>query len=55
MIEEMDHDFLGTRIKVTISLGVSELTDDDTVEQFVKRADDAMYRAKTGGRNRVCG
>ena len=55
LIEEMDHDFEGTRIKVTISLGVSELTDDDTVEQFVKRADDSMYRAKTGGRNRVCG
>ena len=54
-VEEMDHDFKGTHVKVTISLGVSELRDDDTLEQFVKRADEAMYRAKTGGRNRVCG
>jgi len=54
-IEATDHDFKGTPVKVTISLGVSELRDDDTLEQFVKRADEAMYRAKTGGRNRVCG
>ena len=53
-VEGMTHDFKGTPVKVTISLGVSELRDDDTLEQFVKRADEAMYRAKTGGRNRVC-
>ena len=54
-VEEMDHSYKGTLVKVTISLGVSELTEADTLEQFVKRADEAMYRAKTGGRNRVCG
>ena len=53
-VEEMVHDFRGTQVRVTISLGVSELRSDDTLEQFVKRADEAMYRAKTGGRNRVC-
>jgi diguanylate cyclase (GGDEF)-like protein len=53
-IEEMSCEFNGTPVKVTISLGVSELQENDTLEQFVKRADEATYRAKTKGRNRVC-
>jgi diguanylate cyclase len=53
-VEEREYDYKGTKVRITISLGVSELRDDDTLEQFVKRADEAMYRAKTGGRNRVC-
>ena len=40
-------------IKITASLGVSSLRDDDTVESFVKRADEAMYTAKNSGRNQV--
>ena len=40
-------------IKITASLGVSSLRDDDTVESFVKRADEAMYTAKNNGRNQV--
>lgn len=40
-------------IKVTASLGVSTLCDDDTIESFVKRADNAMYIAKSSGRNQV--
>jgi diguanylate cyclase (GGDEF)-like protein len=40
-------------IKVTVSLGVSALRGNDTPEEFVKRADDAMYQAKRAGRNRV--
>lgn len=40
-------------IKVTASLGVSTLQSDDTIESFVKRADEAMYTAKNNGRNRV--
>jgi diguanylate cyclase len=53
-VEELEHDYKGTVVRITISLGVSELRDDDTLEQFIKRADEAMYRAKKGGRNRVC-
>lgn len=40
-------------IKITASLGVSTLRKGDTLESFVKRADDAMYTAKKSGRNRV--
>ncbi|MCF7970728.1 MAG: GGDEF domain-containing protein [Methylococcaceae bacterium] len=40
-------------IKLTASLGVSSLRGNDTADSFVKRADDAMYKAKQTGRNKV--
>lgn len=40
-------------INITASLGVSSLRADDTAEAFVKRADKAMYTAKSNGRNQV--
>jgi diguanylate cyclase (GGDEF)-like protein len=40
-------------IKITASLGVAALRDDDTAETFIKRADEAMYKAKKNGRNQV--
>ena len=44
-----------SRISVTISLGVAEMVPVDTFDSLIKRADDAMYRAKQAGRNRcVC-
>ncbi len=45
---------LGPVGAMTASFGVAELHSDDTVESLVRRADEALYAAKTGGRNRVC-
>lgn len=39
--------------KVTISLGVSEWSEGDSFATLAKRADESLYRAKEGGRNRV--
>lgn len=40
-------------IRVTLSGGIAMLTEDVTVAQALQRADRAMYRAKSLGRNRV--
>lgn len=39
--------------RVTISLGVTQFRPDDTEDTFIKRADGALYKAKTGGKNRM--
>jgi diguanylate cyclase (GGDEF)-like protein/PAS domain S-box-containing protein len=43
----------GVRIAVTVSAGVVAREPDEVLESILKRADDAMYRAKEAGRNRV--
>jgi two-component system cell cycle response regulator len=40
-------------IEVTISIGLAALGRDDTAATVLKRADQALYRAKRDGRNRV--
>ena len=43
-----------TQVTVTLSAGVTALgTNDDSVEELLKRSDAALYRAKREGRNRV--
>jgi two-component system cell cycle response regulator len=41
------------RIDVTISVGIAALADSDDAASVLKRADQALYRAKREGRNRV--
>ncbi|QPK65409.1 GGDEF domain-containing protein [Methylomonas sp. LL1] len=41
-------------LNITASLGISTLTGNDTMDSLIKRADSAMYKAKSLGRNRVC-
>ena len=46
-------DVLPGLIKVTASLGVTLLARDESLEHALARADEALYRAKNGGRNQV--
>ncbi|WP_373000469.1 diguanylate cyclase [Sulfurimonas sp.] len=47
-------DFVFTEeLKVTCSFGVAQIGEDDTEESLLKRADEALYKAKNRGRNRV--
>lgn len=41
-------------IQVTASLGVAELKATETASDLLRACDEAMYRAKSDGRNRVC-
>ena len=47
--------FDGVHIHFTVSIGVSHFRlDNDSLEETLKRADEALYRAKHSGRNRIC-
>ena len=46
-------DAIAPGLRVTISVGVTDLHPDDTLEMAVERADQAMYRAKQSGRDQV--
>jgi len=43
----------GIEVGLTVSVGVAECTAEDTVASLIKRADEAMYRAKRAGGNQV--
>ncbi len=41
------------KVLITFSAGVTQMTADDTQASVIKRADEAMYKAKQTGKNRV--
>jgi diguanylate cyclase (GGDEF)-like protein len=49
-VEMTEHDQVG---RITISIGVSTYDAGLTIDEFVRRADEALYAAKKNGRNRV--
>ncbi len=54
-VEKAVFDWEGKRIAVTISLGVASLHPGENVPDImVRRADEALYRAKKNGKNQVC-
>jgi len=52
-IAEARFHFEGNEVQVTASLGVAQLLRGETVEETVKRADEALYASKQAGRNRT--
>ncbi len=54
-VDETDFQFDGNSIKVTVSLGVASfpVNDPKTHTDIIRFADEALYAAKTAGRNRV--
>ncbi|MBN8487165.1 MAG: GGDEF domain-containing protein [Burkholderiales bacterium] len=44
----------GQSLRCTVSIGVAAPGPGDNLDDLLRRADQAMYLAKTGGKNRVC-
>jgi diguanylate cyclase (GGDEF)-like protein len=57
LVEKQTFEFEGKTYPVTISLGVASTTGADgaTADELIRRADEKLYEAKNGGRNRVAG
>jgi diguanylate cyclase len=52
-IEACPFHFKGERVTITISMGLASFKTGEHSDLVLKRADQALYRAKNGGRNRV--
>jgi diguanylate cyclase len=52
-IEACPFHFKGERVTITISMGLTAFKPDEHSDLVLKRADQALYRAKNAGRNRV--
>ncbi len=53
-IEKCPFHFKEKQVQITMSFGLTEFSRQDLPETAFERADKALYRAKQGGRNRVC-
>ena len=52
-IENLEIQVEGKSIRITVSIGLTTTVDTLSVEELIKRTDEAMYQAKNGGRNQV--
>jgi diguanylate cyclase (GGDEF)-like protein len=52
-LESSECDYMGKKLRITLSLGVAKNSDGCDMTELVRRADDALYISKQTGRNRV--
>jgi diguanylate cyclase len=52
-IEQCPFHFRSQRVTITLSGGLTAFAPDETPDQVFERADQALYKAKNGGRNRI--
>ncbi|MFP6847884.1 MAG: diguanylate cyclase [Pseudomonas sp.] len=52
-VAECPFHFRGERVTITLSAGLTAFASGESSEKVFERADQALYRAKSGGRNRV--
>ncbi|MBU0462806.1 MAG: diguanylate cyclase [Proteobacteria bacterium] len=48
-----NYNVFSVNTQVTCSFGVTQYVEEETKDDFIKRADQAMYKAKQTGRNKV--
>ncbi|AZZ89905.1 diguanylate cyclase [Hahella sp. KA22] len=53
MISRLPFHFRNEKVRITMSFGVCEFCGDATVQGVFEKADQALYKAKRGGRNQV--
>lgn len=53
LIQDCQFYYRDNKVDVTISFGLTSIIENDSLESFFIRADNAMYKAKNAGRNRV--
>ena len=39
---------------LSVSIGLARWKDHMTLDEWIQKADEALYRAKTGGRSKIC-
>lgn len=54
LVEREEFSVGGCPIRITVSIGVAEHSPHETSDALIACADENLYRAKNGGRNRVC-
>lgn len=53
LLEQTDITYYGKRIPVTVSIGVATLWEDESLDNLLLRADQALYKAKDRGKNQT--